>query len=241
MTVRSILRTVIPMPVRRAYRRIRPHFASKYDAEIAFWRGRLAADNGKFENAHYERVMLGMAQEPDDGFLKGKIVADFGCGPRGSLAWAKSAALRIGIDVLVDRYADAFKDDLISHGMVYVKSTEAVIPLPSNFVDVVITLNAIDHVDRFAEMCQEVLRILKPGGDFIASFNLEEPASRTEPQRLTEELVKVNLLDHLETLSYRVSKQGPRDNPYASFYEGTLSYQPGEEGFLWVRARKASQ
>src|ERR1035437_1167159 len=119
-----------------------------------------------------------------------------------------SAALRIGIDVLVDLYADAFKDDLISHGMVYVKSTEAVIPLPSNFVDVVITLNAIDHVDRFAEMCQEVLRILKPGGEFIASFNLEEPASRTEPQRLTEELVKVNLLDHLETLSYRVSKQG---------------------------------
>ena len=116
--------------------------------------------------------MLAMAEEPDDNFLKGKIVADFGCGPRSSLFWASSASLKIGIDVLADRYADEFTDNIISHGMIYLKSTEKVIPLPSNFVDVMFTLNAIDHVDSFSNMCSEIIRVLKPGGDFIGSFNL---------------------------------------------------------------------
>jgi len=43
-----------------------------------------------FANARYERLMLAMAEEPDDTFLKGKIVTDFGCGPIGSLTWVKS-------------------------------------------------------------------------------------------------------------------------------------------------------
>lgn len=238
MDPRTFLKTVLPTPVRNAFRRVRPYYANKYEAEIGFWRRRLKADGGKFSNSHYERIMLAMAQEPNDGFLKGKVVADFGCGPRGSLVWAKSAALRIGIDVLVDWYADAFKDDLVSHGMVYVKSTESVIPLPTGFADVVFTMNAIDHVDQFGRMCEEILRILKPGGDLIASFNLEEPASRTEPQTLSEAIVKANLLDHLETVSYRVTRKGPPSDGYEPFYTELLPYHPDEEGFLWVRARK---
>ena len=46
--------------------------------------------------------MLAMAEEPTADFLAGKIVAAFGCGPRGSLVWAPNALLRIGIDVLAD-------------------------------------------------------------------------------------------------------------------------------------------
>ena len=58
--------------------------------------------------------------------------------------------------------------------MCYVRSTEKTIPLPSNYVDVLFTLNAIDHVARFEVMCKEILRILAPGGDFFASFNLDD-------------------------------------------------------------------
>jgi len=179
-----------------------------------------------------------MAEEPDGGFLSGKIVADFGCGPRGSLAWADSASQRIGIDVLADFYADRFKSDIISHGMIYVKSTEKVIPLPSGFVDVLFTLNAIDHVDSFPDACSEVLRILKPGGEFIGSFNLEEPRTAGEPQRLTEEIVKSTLLDHLVLKSYRTANRGPEDAIYSPFFEKTAHYDKGKLGFLWVRAVK---
>lgn len=184
--------------------------------------------------------MLAMAEESSDDFLKGKIVADFGCGPRGSLVWASTAFLRIGIDVLADRYADAFTDNITSHGMIYLKSTENVIPLPSDFVDVMFTLNAVDHVDNFTPMCKEILRVLKPGGLFIGSFNLEEPATTYEPQQLNENIVKENLLNYLEVQSYRITKKGPKNDLYLPFFEGKLSYEPGQEGYLWVRAIKRS-
>ena len=182
--------------------------------------------------------MLAMAGESTDDFLKGKIVADFGCGPRGSLVWARSALLQIGIDVLADRYADEFTDIITSHGMIYLKSTENVIPLPSGFVDIMFTLNAIDHVDKFSNICIELLRVLRPGGEIIGSFNLEEPSSPCEPQQLNEKIIKENLLNHLEVISYRITKKGPKGDLYAPFFNGNLSYRIGQEGFLWVRARK---
>lgn len=240
MKIRSILKTMIPEPIKQLLRPKRNRLINKYDFELDFWRSRLEIDKGKFKNSHYERLMLAMAEESSDDFLDGKIVADFGCGPRGSLVWANSALLRIGIDVLTDRYADEFTDNIISHGMIYLKSTENVIPLPSDFVDVVFTLNAIDHVDNFPVMCKEIIRVLKPGGEFIGGFNLEEPASPCEPQQLNERIIKDNLLNNMEVQSYRITKKGPVENVYAPFFDGNLSYKPGQEGLLWVKARKTS-
>jgi len=217
---------------------IRCLISNKYVSEMAFWNKRLEIDHGIFQNFWYERLMLAMAGELDETFLTGKIIADFGCGPRGSLTWASSASLRIGIDVLADRYADNFQSNVISHGMIYVKSTEKVIPIPSDFVDIIFTLNALDHVDSFPTMCKEILRVLKPGGDLIASFNLEEPAAPCEPQKLNEQIIRQHLLDFLKLKAYRISKRGPENDLYAPFFEGDLSYKKGEKGFLWVRASK---
>ncbi len=249
MPHQNILLSTLPKPLKKSLRSAQSsissvfikNFGKKYDSELAFWRSRLEIDNGTFSNAHYERIMLGMAQESNKEFLRGKIVVDFGCGPRGSLTWGNTALLRIGIDVLADRYADEFTDNIVSHNMIYLKSTEKVIPLPSNFVDIMFTLNAIDHVYNFHTMCNEILRILKPGGTFIGSFNLEEPASVTEPQRLTENILKENLLAHLDIESYRLSRREPEGDTYAPFLNGTQSYTPGDEGFLWVRARKSGE
>jgi len=233
---------MIPEPIKKILRPIRKRlFGSNKDvSEMHYWRSRLRIDKGKFNNAHFKKFILAMAEESNDNFLKGKIVADFGCGPRGSLAWANSARLRIGIDVLADQYANAFKDNIISHGMIYLKSTESVIPLPSDFVDIMLTHNVIDHVDNFPVMCHEIMRVLKPGGQFIGSFNLEEPASPCEPQQLNEKIIKENLLKHLEVQSCRVTAKRPKEDPYAPFFNGNLSYQPGQEGYLWVKAKKSS-
>jgi SAM-dependent methyltransferase len=239
MSVRNILKTIIPEPVRRILRPIRNRFIRKYESEMSFWRSRAVIDKGRFANSHYERLMLAMAEQPDNRFVEGKIVADFGCGPRGSLVRADSALLRIGIDVLADRYADEFTDNIVYHEMIYLKATEKVIPLPSGIVDTMFTLNALDHVDDLTRMCSEIVRVLKPGGELIGSFNLEEPASPSEPQQLSEKVLKENLLDRFEVLSYRVTRPGPEKDRYAPFFGGNLSYKPGEEGILWVRARKA--
>lgn len=232
------LRTLAPDPVKALLWPARSRLNPKSGAELEFWRSRRTVDDGRFKNDHYQRLMLGMAEEADSSFIAGKIVADFGCGPRGSLVWATDAALRIGIDVLADRYCDEFTSDVLSHGMVYLKSTEKVIPLPDGLVDVMFTVNAIDHVDDFPRMCSEILRVIRRGGLFVGSFNLEEPAAPIEPQRLDEPLIKDHLLGQLEVQSYRLTAKPKDGDVYAPFFEDLLPYHRGEEGFLWVRAVK---
>jgi SAM-dependent methyltransferase len=211
----------------------------KYNEELAFWREAFKSGGDRLTDdvtiAEYERNMLAMAEEPTPDFLTGKIVADFGCGPRGSLVWARNALLRIGIDVLADRYADEFPNTIRSHGMVYVKSTEKIIPLPSDFVDVLFTLNAMDHVNDFPAMCSEIIRIIRPGGLFVGSFNLNEPWSITEPQRLNEADIDAHLLNRLEIRSRRTSRQG---RGYEPFLTGDTEYEQGERGYAWVTAIK---
>ena len=251
MSIGSALKTVTPAPVKRGLRPIRNRIASKSlheglsekDAsQLNFWRSRFEIDSGVFENSHYERLMLAMAEESTPNFIKGKIIADFGCGPRGSMAWASSALVRIGIDVLADRYADEFTDNITSHGMIYLKCTENIIPLPSGFVDVMFTMNAVRYVESLPAMCSEILRVLKPGGELIGSFDLEMHASSGQPQQLNEKLVAKYLLNNLEIKSYRTREMWTEgENPYneyAYFKENNRSYRPGQKGYLWVRAKK---
>lgn len=243
MSIRKLLKTNLPVPlkntIKQVFRPIMNLVLQKHYEELRFWKQRFEDENGKFKNDFYSELLLNMAEEKCDNFLKGKTVADFGCGPRGSLVWAKSADLRIGIDVLIDLYANEFTEDITSHNTIYVKSTEKVIPLPNEFVDVLFTLNAMDHVNNFTVMCSEALRIIKPGGLFIGGFNLEEPPTACEPHQLNEQIIRTNLLDYLQIESLRITKKGPPDNIFEPFFTGNLSYNEGEEGFLWVRARKA--
>lgn len=211
----------------------------KNQAELDYWKERHAAEGGDFLNAGYRPNMLRLIGE-GEAYLDGKVIVDFGCGPRGSLKWADMARLRVGVDVNADLYADAFPESLLDHGMVYVKSTEQVIPIPAGFADVVVTMNAIDHVDDFEAMCGEIIRILKPGGLFTGYFNLEEPVSACEPQCLTEERVRQALLDRLEVLDYVTAVEGPRGGRYDPIHQPDAypAYRRGELGILWARAVK---
>jgi|TARA_B100001964_G_C14064319_1_gene522860 SAM-dependent methyltransferase len=208
----------------------------KYENELLYWQRHYLTDGGRFHNSQYRKKMLGMAEENDSQFLENKVVADFGCGPRGSLSWVKSAKELIGIDVLADDYALLF--DLSQHNMRYVRSDEMHIPLPLGYVDVLFSLNAIDHVDNFEVMCKELFRILKPGGSFIGSFNIDMRSTINEPQTLTEKRIKNHLLDHLEVQSYRVASPGPPNiDDYCHFFDNSPSPTTGPR-FIWVRATK---
>ena len=248
--VRSVYHRVVPESVRHthAYRRVRQvlwnrrlkaHFGVeevKYAREAGFWE-QVEKEHGRIPNAFYERRLLQLAAEDDASFLDDKIVVDFGCGPAGSLHWANNARLRVGVDVLVDVYG---RFGIRDHDMVYVESSETRIPLPTEYADVVFSLNAMDHCDDFEAMSDEVRRILIPGGLFIGSFNLHEPRSFSEPQTLTEARVRSALLDHLKVEKLRIGERGPKEDQYAIVAANTdprplPSYK---EGFLWVTARK---
>lgn len=211
----------------------------KLEEELSYWRGRYTQENGKFDNAHYEKLMLEIASEENEEFWKGKVVADFGCGPRGSLAWAKAPSVRIGIDVLTPRYLEEFGSTLITHNMIYVPSTEEYIPIPNEMVDCLCTINSLDHVKNLELMCQEILRIMKPNALLLASFNLNEPASPCEPQMLTEKLLEQVLLKYFDIETYRLARKG-KDSTYEEFLKNNLvdNLAAEEVGILWVRARK---
>jgi ubiquinone/menaquinone biosynthesis C-methylase UbiE len=230
----SRLLVFLPPSIRPlAFRLLRFTPSLKHQAEIAYWRNEWTS--GNFHNDYYRRTMLGLAGETDDSFLRGKIVADFGCGPQGSLAWATAARLRIGIDVLADTYS-AF--DIRSHDMVYVNSTERTIPLPSNFVDIMFTMNAVDHVSKLRVICDELRRVLVPGGKFFGSFNMCEPATFCEPQTLTEEKLHKVLLKYLNVQFYKIAAEGPIGDWYGPLHWGEYIDKPIPHAHLWVRATK---
>lgn len=211
----------------------------KYDGEMGFWKERFKEDGGSFRNEHYRQLMLGIAQEKDDKFLERKIVADFGCGPRGSLMWTDKPLIKLGIDVLAGEYLENFGRELIRHNMVYVTSSEDKIPIPDAFCDYVFTINSLDHVDHLQQMMQEILRILKPGGDILASFNLNEPKTACEPQTLTEDIIKTQILESFEIVSYRMAYQEEND-AYANIWKNNFTdiIENNKPGVLWVRAKK---
>lgn len=211
----------------------------KYDGEMSYWRSKYIEEGRSFVNEHYERRILSIAQEKEDTFLKNKVIADFGCGPRGSLKWAKSPAIKIGIDVLANKYMEEFGETLIQHDMVYVTSTEKYIPLPNESVDCVCTINSLDHVNNLEEMSKEILRILKSQGILLASFNLNEPCTECEPQTLTEKKLNECLLKHFEIETYRLAHRGEKD-VYENFDKGQLlgHVDDGEQALLWVRGKK---
>jgi ubiquinone/menaquinone biosynthesis C-methylase UbiE len=204
----------------------------KYPEEITYWQNEWNA--GRFSNDYYEQTMLMLAHEPDGEFLQDKIVADFGCGPQGSLCWAKTARVRIGIDVLADAYSQFGIRD---HNVTYISSNERSIPLPSNYVDVLFTMNAMDHVSSFPKMAAEVVRVIVPGGLFVGSFNLGEPPTFSEPQALTEDRVRKILLRHFVIELAHSAARGPKGDVYQYIRKGS-GPELGSQYLFCVRARK---
>lgn len=178
--------------------------------------------------------MLNMAQEKNEDFLSDKVVADFGCGPRNTLGWINTASLKIGLDVLSKEYLD-FNTD--KYQTVYPVVTEHKIAVPNNFIDVLFTMNALDHVDNLTPICNEIRRIIKPDGLLIASFNLNEPFSWTEPQTLTEEKLKLCLLDKFEILSERRAPFSSSGKAYDNF-DKNLPIDKSKPYYYWVKAKK---
>jgi len=210
----------------------------KHSYELRYWRERFELEGNKLNNDIYAPLMLSIADEADESFMKGMVVADFGCGPRGSLIWAPSAALRIGIDVLVPRYVDAFPTEYPKHDMLYVTSTEAHIPIPDNFCDIIWSVNSLDHVRNLLPICSELRRILKPGGQIIGSFNLNHPPERAEPQTLSSNLLKKLLFRDYEIRHWWISAPGPVEDLYRPLLDRQLK-DPGDgECYLWARATK---
>ena len=215
--------------------------AVKHEAELNYWKGYNGQAGNTPDTEYYRKFMMDMGGIRDVGFFKGKICLDIGCGPRGSLTWMREAKAAIGLDPLADQYHANF--DIGSHAMIYLHANVEKIPLPSNYVDVVFSMNSLDHVDHPVAACQEIRRILKPGGSLIASLNLNEPVTLTEPWPLSEEFLERHLFGGWKREYYEVRPKLADDRPfgpYRFFYEPITPEYQNYNGpmALWCRYLK---
>jgi SAM-dependent methyltransferase len=208
----------------------------KNKRELAFWVQYAKEKGAEPETAYYQKFMMDMGDIHDLSFFDDKICLDLGCGPKGSLTWLTKARAAIGLDPLAEFYLPL---GIRQHNMLYLRAPAEAIPLPSEYVDVIFSMNSLDHVDNLPVACAEIRRCLKPGGWFIGSLNLEEPKTLTEPWTLGEEFLKQHLFCGWQAEFYKIRPK-IKDDYYKYFYAECpheLLAQSGPK-ILWCRFKK---
>lgn len=215
-----------------------PEVEVKHTAEMTFWRGWLGEHGLGARSDYYRDFMMNMGGLADKSFFDGLICLDIGCGPMGSLTWLDNARAALGLDPLADEYMEF---DIAGHRMLYLKADAEEIPLPTGYVDVVFSMNSLDHVDDVPAACREIRRVLRRGGWFIASLNLNEPPTPTEPWMLTEEFLEKHLFHGWLREFYRVRPKIEHDggDPYRYFFQECPKEieEAGGPQALWCRFR----
>ncbi len=141
---------------------------------------------------HQMPKYLADLQLPADAF-KGLNVLDVGSGPMPS-ACAFHDCHITALDPLHPYYQILGFPYGKYHAMFGEKLTFATasaetMPFGDNSFDVVISVNAIDHVDQFEKTAQEIKRVLKPNGKLAIHIH-HHTATICEPIELTESRVK---------------------------------------------------
>ena len=209
--------------------------AVKNQAELDFWRDWLGRHGTAPATEYYRSFMMAMGGIADQDFFTGRVCVDLGCGPSGSLTWLDNAKAAIGVDPLAESYRQFGID---AHPMLYLACGAERLPFPTGYVDVVFSMNSLDHTDDVPAVCREIRRVLKPGGHFIGSLNLNEPPTSTEPWMLTEELLAEHLFAGWQRQFYKVRpKLEHEPDPYRYFHEEPPPNDLPSDGpqALWCR------
>jgi SAM-dependent methyltransferase len=231
---------LLPKVIKRQILKVAPASVltdRRYQAELGFWEKWVREHGTAPDTDYYCKFMLDMGNVKDASFFDERICLDIGCGPRGSLTWLPNAKAAIGLDPLSEGY---MRLGIVDHQMLYLSSPAERMPFPSRYVDVIFSMNSLDHVEDLPAVCREIRRVLKPGGHFIASLNLDEPATITEPWSLNEELLQRELFHGWEREFYEIRPKVDSHElfgPYKYFYEPCPSeaFKPGKPRALWCR------
>lgn len=150
--------------------------------------------------------------------FKGKVLVDIGCGPHGAIGKFYSR-LRFGIDPLANNYHRLF--DLSAQEIIYLSCGAESIPLIDGIADVVISRNALDHVDNFDASIHEIHRILRPGGEIRLSISYQERYAVTEPIRIDDNVIRASFD---KRFSYEIIKRFPKDHDSGITGAGQFKY-----------------
>jgi SAM-dependent methyltransferase len=151
--------------------------------------------------------------------LAGLRVLDVGCGPFANLL-AFCDAERHGLDPLVDRYRAAGYplEEWTREGFTYHQAHAEHMPFPDGHFDVVLSVNAIDHVDALGAVATEIRRVLRPGGRLRLQVNYHPPTV-TEPVHIDDDIMRRHF-------GWASELHKVRDEPHP--------FEEGERLTLWV-------
>jgi phosphoethanolamine N-methyltransferase len=119
--------------------------------------------------------------------LAGKVLLDIGCGTGGPsivLAREMNAACVVAVDVeapLLERAADYAGKAGVGHKIEFKLVEPGPLPFEDATFDLVFTKDALIHIADKAAIYREALRVLRPGGAFVASDWLGGENTATSP------------------------------------------------------------
>jgi ubiquinone/menaquinone biosynthesis C-methylase UbiE len=144
--------------------------------ELRYWKKKKAQEVD-LVNSHYRYFYtecFGLTLED----YRGHRLLDVGCGPRGSLEWAATAAEAIGVDPLADRYRNL---QTRHQRMNYVNAYAEAMPFANGHFDDAFCFNALDHTADYRRALTEIHRVLKPGGRFLLITEVNHEPTLAEP------------------------------------------------------------
>lgn len=169
---------------------------NKQKSELDFWRGMVAeltrdcaSDSAKAAallQVSYTKTFPRYKNSlylQDDAFA-GKRILDVGCGPHCGIIGFTDCE-KHGLDPLIDEYRK-LGYPLEQYGVEFQAAGSEQMPYEDNFFDVVLCVNALDHVDNLQQALREIARVLKPGGKLLGQFNFHAYATDCEPVVLDE-------------------------------------------------------
>ncbi len=190
--------------------------------ELSYWKHRKRIE-GVLKNKHYKYFYTDHFNIAYT-YYDGKILLDIGCGPRGSIEWACSSLLRIGLDPLASEYLTLGAN---KQRMKYICACAENIPLINDICDTIFSFNSLDHVENIEKTLSEIKRIIKPDGIFLLLIEVNHPPTDCEPHRLTPKKI-IDLLKPEFTCEYFEVYKDTGQGMYQSIKSGQKIDYPCE-------------
>lgn len=184
--------------------------AAKYRGEMDYWRWLIKKGGSEKQHGEPFAVVFGRWQRHRllklakcldlphddrpgniDDWCAQRSVVEIGAGPYPAVAAARKGWKRcVAVDPLAKGYVEEGLLPPACEGVTYIEAPGEAIPLPSNFSDLVICENCLDHVSDPEAVVREMYRLLKPGGYVWFFVDLSEHRDFMHPHPMTEERVR---------------------------------------------------
>jgi SAM-dependent methyltransferase len=189
--------------------------------ELRYWKKKQAqeVDLTNSHYAHFYTACFGLGL--DD--YRGHKLLDVGCGPRGSLEWATTAAEAVGVDPLADHYRKLQKRH---QRMMHVNGYAETMPFANSHFDDVFCFNALDHTADFRRALVEMHRVLKPGGRFLLITEVNHEPTLAEPNCILPEELAALIECRFDFISRGLMRVRSDHNVYESVRDATAVETP---------------